>query len=190
MATPLFDADGNELSPEEVLEALGQQNGSQQNQPGWRKKLEEDARLGNEAITAKAEADARAEAAERKAALIEAGIDLKTPLGKYFAENYKGEATEEAVRNAAGVIGLIPASQTPAVQQEAAAIQRIAEASTSSSAPDPALDEIAQIEQFEIKGDPKAFDAFFAKLGGQVDRGDMGAKWDSPYAREIVTPAR
>jgi len=186
MPIELFDAEGNPLTEAEALEALGQTG----DKPGWRKNLEEDARLGKEAVKSAAEAQARADAAERKAALIEAGVDLNTPLGKYFAENYKGEATVDAVKDAAGVIGLIPVSTTPAVKAEAAALDRIAGASTSTSAPDPDLDEMAQIDAFDIRGDGKAFDAFVKKLGVTVDRGDMGAKWDSPYAREVTTPAK
>lgn len=188
MAIQLYDEEGNPLTPEEVQEALGQTGNSQQ--PGWRKQLEEDAKQGKEAVKAAAEAQARADAAERRAALIEAGIDVSTPIGKYFADNYKGDATVDAVKDAAGVLGLIPTSQTPAVQAEAAAMNRIAGASSSTSAPDPELDELAQINQFDIRGDGKAFDAFVAKMGLQVDRNDMGAKWDTPYSREVTTPAQ
>ena len=190
MAIELFDEAGNPLTEAEVLEALGQQNGSQQNTPGWRKALQEDAEKGKQAIKDAEAAQARAEAAERKAAILEAGVDLTTPLGKYFAENYKGDATAEAVKDAAGVIGVIPISQTPAVQAEAAALNRINNASTSSSAPDPALDELAQIEAFDIRGDGKAFDAYVAKLGLRVDGNDMGAKWDSNPFTPVTTPAR
>ena len=190
MAIELFDEAGNPLTEAEVLEALGQQSGSQQNTPGWRKALQEDAEKGKQAVKDAEAAQARAEAAERKAAILEAGVDLTTPLGKYFAENYKGDATAEAVKDAAGVIGVIPISQTPAVQAEAAALNRINNASTSSSAPDPALDELAQIEAFDIRGDGKAFDAYVAKLGLRVDGNDMGAKWDSNPFTPVTTPAR
>ena len=190
MAIQLYDEEGNPLTEAEALEALGQSNGTQQNTPGWRKALIEDAEKGKEAVKQAAEAQARADAAERKAAILEAGVDLSTPLGKYFAENYKGEPNADAVKDAAGVIGIIPISQTPAVQADVAALNRIANASTSASAPDPALDEMAQIEQFDIRGDGKAFDAFVAKMGLQVDSNDMGAKWDqSPYS-PVTTPAK
>jgi len=51
---------------------------------------------------------AQGEAAVRKLAFIEAGIDVNTPTGKLFAKAYDGEFSPDAVKQAAleyGVIG-------------------------------------------------------------------------------------
>lgn len=50
---------------------------------------------------------AEAEAAQRKLAFIEAGIDVNSPTGKLFAKAYDGEFSLEAVKAAATEYGLI-----------------------------------------------------------------------------------
>lgn len=65
---------------------------------------------------------AEAEQARRKLALIEAGIDLRTPTGQLFADAYKGDLTQEAINEAAQKYGVIappppPVAAPPAEQQ-------------------------------------------------------------------------
>lgn len=50
---------------------------------------------------------AEAEAAQRKLAFIEAGVDINTPTGKLFAKAYDGEFSLDAVKAAATEYGLI-----------------------------------------------------------------------------------
>jgi hypothetical protein len=72
------------------------------------------------------EATDRAEAAERELAFLRAGLTpekLATPIGKMFAESYKGELTAEAIKAAAVEVTLLEAEgtnePTEAEQQEA-----------------------------------------------------------------------
>lgn len=64
-----------------------------------------------EAATA---AEVRAAAAERRLAVLEAGIDTDNPMGKFFVEHYDGDMTDiEALKAAATAHG-IPLKGTPA----------------------------------------------------------------------------
>lgn len=63
---------------------------------------------------------------KRKIALLETGIDTSTPLGKFFATNYSGELTVEAITAAATELGLTPgdgAGQGEQQQEDPAADQ-------------------------------------------------------------------
>lgn len=53
------------------------------------------------------EADERAEAAERQLALHQAGIPLDTDLGQFFAANYSGELSTDAIREQAEKLGIL-----------------------------------------------------------------------------------
>lgn len=88
-------------------------------------------------------AEERALKAERRLALLEAGIDPNakdlTPeqksLRTLFAENYRGEASAEKVREAAAAHpGLLPPDP---VDENAAAAERIAEATRGNDGTDP-----------------------------------------------------
>jgi hypothetical protein len=69
------------------------------------KKLREQAEAGNAAI--------------RENAMLKAGINTETPLGKFFAESYKGDLTKEAVIAAATEIGVLEKTTTnPQVSEE------------------------------------------------------------------------
>jgi len=59
------------------------------------------------------EAAARADAAERKLAIVTAGIDATNPLGRFFAENYKGELTAEAIKSAYDAITSNDSNEDP-----------------------------------------------------------------------------
>lgn len=65
---------------------------------------------------------AEANEARRKLALIEAGIDLKSPTGELFAKAYDGEMTPEAITAAAqryGVVAPPPPVTAPPAEQAA-----------------------------------------------------------------------
>lgn len=56
------------------------------------------------------EANARAAAAEKRSALLEAGVDVSTPLGQMFAKAYDGDVEQEAIKTAWAA--LIPQAAT------------------------------------------------------------------------------
>lgn len=71
-----------------------------------------------------AEANQRAQVAEvaaRKAAFLEAGLDLNNKMTEYFVKAYDGETTPEAIRQAAMEANLI---STPNNSEETAAWKR------------------------------------------------------------------
>lgn len=177
---PFYDGDGVDITDQVLAQASG---GNQGQTPGWRRKLEEDAERGKEAVKEAEAAKAELAAANRKTALIEAGVDMKTPLGKYFADTYQGAATVEAIKDAAGQIGLISAAQSPAVQEELATQDRIAAASqgaSGSSADDSDEQKIAN-----FKGTPEEFDAFMEGLGSKIDR-SKDAVWQKTPAQALI----
>lgn len=51
----------------------------------------------------------RAEQSERKLALLDAGLDLKSPMGRLFADAYKGDGTPEDVKAKMAEYGLVEA---------------------------------------------------------------------------------
>ena len=59
------------------------------------------------------EASERAAALERENALLRSGIDVSSKLGAFFAEHYDGELEVEAIRAAAGELGLQPDGTSP-----------------------------------------------------------------------------
>lgn len=54
----------------------------------------------------------RADEAERKLALVEAGVDTKSPVGKLFTEAYKGPLDEDSIKAAWSELAQ-PAGSTP-----------------------------------------------------------------------------
>lgn len=59
---------------------------------------------------------ADAEAAKKKLAFVEAGVDLSSPVAEYFIKGYDGEISAEAIKSAASKLNLTPQS-APAPQQ-------------------------------------------------------------------------
>jgi len=66
---------------------------------------------------------ADAEAAKKKLAFVEAGVDLSSPVAEYFVKGYDGEISAEAIKSAASKLNLTPQS-APAPQQVAPAEQQ------------------------------------------------------------------
>lgn len=58
---------------------------------------------------------ADAEAAKKKLAFVEAGVDLSSPVAEYFIKGYDGEISADAIKSAASKLNLTPQS-TPAPQ--------------------------------------------------------------------------
>lgn len=86
-------------------------------------------------------AEEKAAAYERRDAIAAAGVDVSTPLGKFFAEKYDGEATVEAVTAAAKAAGFVESTPAPAadpaVDAGLEAGDRIAAAAPGSAVVDP-----------------------------------------------------
>lgn len=88
---------------------------------------------------AKAEAKANGELAEagkaaaRKLALMDAGIDITTTVGKLFARSYDGELTAEAIKAAALEDGVIEEKKDEVSEEEAGALQRMSEVTSGGS---------------------------------------------------------
>lgn len=84
------------------------------------------------------EANARANAAERKALFFEAGLDPTDPRAKYFVKGYDGEMTVDEIKAEASEAGLIgdfkPADIIPA--EEKAALSRVDETAKSAESAD------------------------------------------------------
>lgn len=87
---------------------------------------------------------ADAEAAQRKLAFIEAGIDMNAPTGKLFAKAYDGEFTLEAVKAAAAEYGLIGEAPRVNVDSGEQKTWMQAAASHSTGAPAPSAGDITQ----------------------------------------------
>ena len=107
---------------------------SESDSKNWRRKLEQDAKDGKRATREAEAAKQEAQQAKRELALMKAGIDLESGTGKLFAKAYDGEATPEAIKEAAQQYGLVPTSQTTGVQSDLSAIDRIARASAGAGA--------------------------------------------------------
>ena len=95
------DIDDDELDP-------NPQGQNQQQQREDLRDMRRAARRGNQE-------KARADAAERKLAMVQAGIDISSPIGALFVEGYKGPTDLETLKaEAAKVPGLIvPATPAP-----------------------------------------------------------------------------
>ena len=138
---PLYDDDGNELNPEQVMAYLDQQQQNpQETEPNWRRGLERRAQTAQQKAQ---EAEARAVAAERKLAFAEVGIPLDNPLTSYFVAGYQGDVTAEAIRAKAAEIGLVQPTQQTQQQaaqqaqntQQAQAFQQIGDAMNGQAVP-------------------------------------------------------
>ncbi len=82
-----------------------------------------------------AERAARADAAERKLAFAEAGINPKDPKMSYFVKGYEGEMDPDAIKAAAVEAGFLEAPQTEVPKDQVDATRRMAEAGAGGGAP-------------------------------------------------------
>jgi hypothetical protein len=179
---PFFDADGEDITESVLAEANSGNNVS-----GLRKKFEEGIADTKAEKEARALAEARAVAAEKQLVLRDSGLDMTNPMAAFFAENYNGDLTVDAVKAAAAKIGLIAQSQDPAIAAEVAALTRIGQAAnTSSSGAGQVLSPEEELEAFQ--GTPEQFDAFYESKHGAADRNRSGAVWDKPQNVPVTTP--
>lgn len=86
------------------------------------------------------QAAAKAEA-ERELAFLKAGVNLNSPMGRYFVKGYDGEFTPEAIRQAAMEAQLIDAPETNTVPDtETSAWQRTTQVAAGSQTAQPPVD--------------------------------------------------
>lgn len=105
---------------------------------------------------------AEAEAAQRKLAFIEAGVDVNTPTGKLFAKAYDGEFSLDAVKAAATEYGLI--GETPRVNVDSGEQRAwtVAAQSHSTGAPAPGAGDI--VEAIRKARNPQELQAIMAQF--------------------------
>ncbi len=155
-------------------------NDDQVNEPGrLRQMYEETARQA-------AEANARAEAAERREMFRDAGLDLTNRQHQAFVKAYEGDLDPEAVRSYVNDLGVTeqappppPPPATTASNDEQAALVRIAEAARD-GAPPPSPDREAQAEReldeaIRLKRSPAEIDRLsiaYARARGGVTSQD------------------
>lgn len=90
----LTDDELEELGLARVQATNGGGGGNGGNPPGWRKNLEDRAKRGDEATQ-------RADQAERRLAIAEAGVPTKSRLGRIFADDFDGDVSDDAAIKAA-----------------------------------------------------------------------------------------
>jgi hypothetical protein len=134
--------------------------------PAERRKLQKELKQLRESQAATA-------AAARKAAFYEAGINPKDPKAKYFINGYDGELDPEAIKAAAIEAGFLEA-ETQVSQEERAAHERVAAASTGAS-PDSAVrgseeEVIARLQNAQSQ--EEVLD-IYRQAGGQVTSGGL-----------------
>jgi len=88
-----------------------------------------------------------AEAAKKELAFVKAGIDLNSPMSKYFVKGYDGEISPDAIRAAAAEANLIQTapSEQQVPKQEQAAWNRMGNAAAMGDVSEPVVDYAAKI---------------------------------------------
>lgn len=84
--------------------------------------------------------------AERKLAFVEAGVDLSSPVAKYFVKAYDGELTADAIRTAAEEASLIPNRKVENAGEQQA-WNRVAQAARVGDTSEPVVDYADKIRQ-------------------------------------------
>jgi hypothetical protein len=157
---PLYDDDGNELTPDEAMQYLQEQQQAPPQQQGRPFVRDLEQRL-NQTQTKAAQAEERAKAAERKLAFVEAGVPLMNadgtpnPLANYFVNGYQGEVTPDAIRAEATSLGLL-AQQAP-VPQAAPPQQTV-------------FGQMAEATQGQVTPGTRDYDAEITAAGAARDR--------------------
>lgn len=111
----------------------------QDDQPNWRRELEEKARRADELEAQLAEV-------KRQQAFNEAGITSANPAYKYFTKGYDGEMTVDAIKAAATEAGILQAQASRQDSPMLSQYDRIASASDG-AAPAPTTDLLEGINQ-------------------------------------------
>jgi len=83
---------------------------------------------------------AEADAAKRELAFVKAGIDLSSPMAKYFVKGYDGDLSPEAIRQAGVEAQLISPPEPSPLVEEAQAWNRTAKIAAGSQTAQPPVD--------------------------------------------------
>lgn len=102
------------------------------------------------------------EAAIRELAFMKVGIDTDSPTGKLFAKAYDGEATVEAIAQAAAEYGLVkPPSPVNADENEQQAWSRAASSHTSGSV---GPDDVDMVEKIRNATSPQELEQLLRQV--------------------------
>lgn len=105
---------------------------------------------------------AEGDQARRELAFMKVGIDLSTPTGKLFAKAYDGDASVDAIREAAVEYGLVQApSPVTADESEQQAWNRASSSHTSGSV-SPA--DVDMVEQIRTASTPQELEALLRQV--------------------------
>jgi|TARA_B110000211_G_scaffold234868_1_gene306951 hypothetical protein len=88
---------------------------------------------------------AEAEEAKKKIAFVEAGIDLASPMSKYFIKAYDGDMSADAIRAAAAEANLTQPKAPQMAPQEQQAWNRMGNAARSGDIAEPVVDYAARM---------------------------------------------
>lgn len=108
---------------------------------------------------------------KRENAMLKAGIDTNSPVGKMFAKAYDGELDVDAIKAAATEVGLAQASETtePPVEVDTSTAERSALASGAAAddgkGVDPRANALKEAEDLQSKGA-----AFDVAAGSYINR--------------------
>lgn len=186
---PFYDADGNEVeppAPKDLRAALAR---------------EQEQREALEAQVAANQATADAGLA-RENAMLKAGIDVTTPVGKMFAGSFDGELTDlEAIQAAAREVGALAPVATETEQERIdREAQEAREAVVAGGQPPPTQDELDNQQHPTDLGLKRFNDAmqtgqtrdkaaagFFNTVIGAAMQGDERVLWEpTPEQREAL----
>lgn len=117
-------------------------------QPGWRRKLEKDAKAGREA-------QEKAAGLERRLAFAEAGIKADDPKMSYFVKGYDGEINAEAIIKAATDAGFLGAAAEADNSADLAALDKVSQASAGTASA-PGDDKVAGLFDADREGGREA----------------------------------
>lgn len=131
------------------------------------------------------DANARAEAAERKLAFVQAGIDPEDPRQRYFAEGYKGDLNPDAIKaeaTSAGFLVTEPVLSEPQgmTEQERAAFRATSEAAAAGSQPQPEVDIYEPFRKANHRGGESP-EQFGVRLAEAVAAAGGEVSYDGPF---------
>ena len=103
---------------------------------------------------------AEAETAKRELAFVKAGIDLTSPMSKYFVKGYDGDYSPESIRQAAVEAQLISPPEPSPLVEEAQAWNRTAKIAAGTQTAQPPVDWNRRLQEAR---NPQEVDAILAE---------------------------
>ena len=114
------------------------------------------------------EAEARANAAERKLAIIQAGVDINSPTGKLFLKAYDGDNDTDSIQTAAQEYGVIKAPEPEVPAEELKTLERMANASAGAEH----VGKTNPVDEIKSAQSPEEVIAAYEKAGGRIAGGE------------------